>query len=76
MIFINTRFPKTKKTYQKAADQNVDKLIKTMKSIIIAETKEPDMPKGTGVAYRPAQKNSNAWSYNEKKRSKPKTFSL
>jgi hypothetical protein len=71
MIFINNRFPKTKRSYEKAADDNTDLLIERMKSIVVAE-----QSKQTSILRQPKQEGAGAWSYQEQKKKKPKTFRL
>lgn len=74
MIYINSRFPRTPKQYEKAADDNLDRLLATMKDITIKERIPSKKEAKPALKPTPTPRGGSAWSYGEKK--KAKTFKL
>lgn len=75
MLYLNTKFPKTKKSYAREAKDNTDRLKSIMEKLIINEAPAPAQPTRSVGAAVPSRPASNAWSYSERKRA-AKTFKL
>lgn len=69
MIYINTRFPKNKLEYNKAADENTNELIERIQSIVVREPPAKAIPQ-----VRP-RIGGMPWIYADQKK-KAKTFTL
>lgn len=70
LIYINSRFPKTKKLYERAGDDNTEKLKEVMSKLTIA-SKEPEAP----VSVPQPRAGGSTWAYSDR-RKKAKTFKL
>jgi len=69
MIYINPRFPKTKKAYVKSANENVDRLKAVMSKLSIHTIDQHE-----STLIKPKPHSDGYISFIEKK--KPKTFKL
>lgn len=88
MLFLNTRFPKTKKAYNQQADGNTDRLKSVMEKLVIQEQAPAialkTVPQGGSTAWsyserkktRQVEGSQTAWLNRQSGRSKPKTFKL
>lgn len=66
---INTKMPFTSK-YDARADENREKLIKTLQELTVQDSAPQSILKEkSGAAV-------SSWSYSERKKKKPKTFAL
>lgn len=90
LIYLHSKFPKTRKAYDAAGDSNTDKLKKIMEKLLIASDATPTPPARSGgfmkqegskralgseTSRLAPREVSSPWAYSDRKK-KAKTFKL